>query len=93
MSTSLIRLSNAHADSESSISGGLVDSISNASNILLFAKNKYEISYLDGLLNIRKENFKKEELFILIMNLIQGDLIAVMLGFMIFFLLNSYKKN
>ena len=93
MSTSLIRLSNAHADSESSISGGLVDSISNASNIMLFAKNKYEISYLDGLLNIRKENFKKEELFILIMNLIQGALIAVMLGFMIFFLLNSCKKN
>lgn len=91
MSTYLVRLSDNHADSESAISGGLVDSITNASNVRLFAKNTYELSYLDKLLNIRKEKFKKEELFILIMNSIQGALIALMLGVMIFFLIHLYK--
>lgn len=93
MSTKLVYLSDAHADSESSISGSLVDSITNVSNVRLFAKNDFELSYLNRLLKIRKGKFKKEELFILIMNSIQGALIAVMLGFMIYFLIHLYEKR
>jgi len=93
MSKKLVYLSDVFADSESSISGALVDSITNSSNVRLFAKNSYELSYLDRLLEIRKKAFKKEELFILIMNIVQGILIAFMLGFMIYFLVHLYKNN
>ena len=93
MSKKLVYLSDVFANSESSISGALVDSITNSSNVRLFAKNNYELSYLDRLLEIRKKAFKKEELFILIMNIVQGILIAFMLGFMIYFLVHLYKNN
>lgn len=93
MSTRLVHLSDAHAESESAISGALVDSITNMSSIRLFAKNKFELSYLEKLLKIRKEKFKKEELFIVLMNSIQGALIALMLGVMIFLLIYLYGKQ
>lgn len=93
MSKKLVTLSDSVADSESAVSGALVDSITNSSNVRLFAKNNYEIFYLDQLLNIRKNNFKKEEFFIFIMNIVQGALIAFMLGFMIYFLVYLFKKN
>lgn len=93
MSKKLVTLSDSVADSESTVSGALVDSITNSSNVRLFAKNNYEIFYLDQLLNIRKNNFKKEEFFIFIMNIVQGALIAFMLGFMIYFLVYLFKQN
>lgn len=93
MSIRLVHLSDAYANSESSISGSLVDAISNVSNIRFFARISFEISFLTNLLNLRKKNFQNEELFILIMNSIQGVLISIMLGFMIYFLLQLYKVN
>lgn len=93
MSTRLVHLSDAHAESESAISGALVDSITNISNVRLFAKNGFELSHLKKLLEIRKGKFKKEELFIVLMNSVQGALIAVMLAVMIFFLVHLYEKH
>lgn len=93
MSTRLVHLSDAHAESESAVSGSLVDSITNISNVRLFSKNRFELFHLERLLEIRKGKFKKEELFIVLMNSVQGALIAVMLAVMIFFLVHLYEKH
>ncbi|WGL59748.1 ABC transporter ATP-binding protein [Pigmentibacter sp. JX0631] len=93
MSIKLVNLSDKYAESESNISGYLVDSISNVNNIRLFAKNNFELSSLNNLLLIRKKTFKKEELFIFIMNVTQGLLITIMLIFMIVNLVHFYKAS
>lgn len=74
-------------------SGELVDSISNAMNVRIFANRLHEVSRLDTSLLITKEKFQKKELFLLVLHSIQGLLIAIMLGFMIYFLIQLYGRH
>ena len=93
MSKRLVNLSDAYTNSESVISGQLVDSITNVSNIGIFARRIYEVSRLEKFLLIAKEKFQKKEIFVLALNSVQGALIASMLGFMVYFLIHLYGSH
>ena len=93
MSKRLVHLSDALAESESAISGQLVDSITNTSNIRIFARQFFEVSRLENSLLGTKEKFQKTEFFIVMQNSVQGSLIALMLGFMIYFLIHFYGNH
>ncbi len=91
MSKRLVHLADAHASSESIISGQLVDSITNTSNVKIFAKSSYEVSRLEKALLVTKEKFQKKEIFLVTLYSVQGALIAIMLSFMVYFLVHLYK--
>lgn len=93
MSKYLVALSDNHTESESKNSGELVDSISNASNVRIFARRFFEVSRLGISLASIKEKFQKKEMFLIILHSIQGGLIAMMLGFMVYFLLQLYGRQ
>lgn len=83
----LVNLSDIHAASESVISGELVDSMSNASNVRIFSRREYEVSRLENSLIGVKEKFQNKERFLIRLNFMQGTFIATMLGFMLYFLI------
>jgi ATP-binding cassette subfamily B protein len=89
----LVNLADAHADSESVISGQLVDSITNSSNIGVFSRRLYEVSRLENSLLVTKETFQTKEIFLVKLQCIQGALIAIMLAFMVYFLIHLYRGN
>ena len=93
MSKRLVKLSDIHTDSELAISGQLVDSITNANSVKIFARRIYEVLRLENSLLLTKEKFKTKELFLIKISSAQGLLIAIMLGFMIYFLLSLYKNQ
>ena len=83
----LIDLSEQHADTESTLTGQLVDSITNASNVRIFARRSYEITYLQRAFNATKMAFQDKEIFILKVNFFQFLSMALMFGFMLYFLI------
>jgi ATP-binding cassette subfamily B protein len=89
----LVNLSDIYTDSESVISGHLVDSISNVSNVGIFARRSYEVQRLDNSLLVTKENFQNKELYLVQLHSVQGLLIAIMLGFMTYFLIQLYGEH
>jgi len=93
MSKHLVNLSDIHAESESIISGQLVDSVTNVSNVRIFARRFYEVLRLEKSLLITKEKFQANELFLLMLHSVQGLLIAIMLGFMVYFLIQLYGNH
>ncbi len=93
MSKPLIHLSKLHADSESVVSGQLVDSITNSSNVRIFARSAYEISYLGRAMLLTKEKFQKKEMYSLKMHVFQGSSVSVMLAVMLYFLIKLHNEN
>lgn len=93
LSKHLVDLSDIHTESESINAGQIVDSITNVSNIRIFARRIYEVSRLDKFLQITKEKFQAKELYLMMVHSVQGTLIAVMLGFMVYFLIRLYGNH
>jgi ATP-binding cassette subfamily B protein len=87
LSKRLIYLSDIHAAAESTIAGELVDSISNASNIRIFASRPVEVSRLKHSMLEVKRKFQNKELCLIALNFMQGTFIAIMLGFMLYSLI------
>ena len=93
MSKYLVHLSDVHTESEANISGQLVDSISNVSSVRIFARRFFEVLRLEKALLITKKTFQTKELFLLWLHSVQGMLIAIMLGFMVYFLIQLYASH
>lgn len=93
MSRRLVDLADIHASSETVISGQLVDSIANNSNIRIFAKKDYEISRIDKFLHVCQKAFETKQFFIVILCSVQGIMIATMMGFAAYFLISLYGKG
>lgn len=93
MSKHLVILADKYAGTESIISGQIVDSVTNSSNIRLFARKKYEISRLHKFLLTRKRAFQEKELFMILLSCGQGLMIAIMMCFTVWFLLKLYQKD
>lgn len=87
LSKRLIDLSESHAAFESIVSGQLVDSITNAASVRIFARRRDEISYLEKVLLLTKEKFQAKELFSIKLHFFQGLSISVMLSVMLYFLI------
>jgi ATP-binding cassette subfamily B protein len=92
-SAKLIDLSRSHAKADSVVSGELVDSITNASNVRIFAQRNYETSYLGKSLSRAKKTFQIKELFEIKLRLFQGASISIMLGFMLYILIKLRINN
>ncbi|CAF2958934.1 unnamed protein product [Rotaria sp. Silwood2] len=93
MSKSLVNLSKAHATSESMLSGQIVDSITNATNVRIFARRIYEISYLEKALLLTKKTFQTKEIFAIKLHFMQGLSLSIMIGFMLYFLIQLRMKQ
>jgi len=93
LSKRLVHLSDIHADAESVISGQINDSITNVSNVRIFARRLFEILRLDKYLFVTKKTFQTKELFLIKLNFVQGMLIATMLGAMVYFLIHLYGQH
>lgn len=93
MSRRLVGLADLHANCESAVSGQLVDSIANNSNVRIFANKDFEISRISGFLRASQKAFQTKEIFLIILSSGQGLLIAAMMGFSCYFLVYLYGKN
>ncbi|WP_341761447.1 ABC transporter ATP-binding protein [Candidatus Tisiphia endosymbiont of Thecophora atra] len=93
MSKKLVNLSKSHAAAESIVSGQIVDSITNTSNVQIFARRIYEISYLKKTLLITKKTFQAKEIFAITLRFMQGISLSIMLGFMLYFLIQLRMKQ
>ena len=90
MSRRLIFLADKHASYESLLSGQLVDSITNHSNVRIFSRKAFELVRMDKFFNSLLKAFNKKEMFILILCSVQGTMIAIMLGCAVYFLVHFY---
>ncbi|MDF1757566.1 MAG: ABC transporter ATP-binding protein [Legionellaceae bacterium] len=93
MSKKYVALSNAHAEAESNVVGEIVDTVSNQSNVRLFSKKPYENLRMSSYFHKQQKTYANTYLYALFVNSIQGGLIAIMMGFSAYFLVNLYNKN
>ena len=93
MSSKIVKLADKHAKTESQVSGQLVDCITNNSNIRIFARKEYELTRLNQYLDSALSAFRNNEKFSLILAIIQGAMIATMIGFSAYFLIYLYAKH
>lgn len=93
MSRRLVQLSDDHASSESLLSGQLVDSLSNQANIRIFSQKRYEVERMNLFFNKVLRAFQRKELFIVLLCIVQGGMIALMMGAAAFTLIHLYNKG
>ncbi len=93
MSKKLIALFDAHAASESMVVGQLVDSISNQSNVRIFARKTYETLRMGPFFLRQQVTYQAGGAYALLMNIIQGLLISIMMGFITYYLVYLYGQN
>lgn len=93
MSRKLVQLADTHAQAESLVSGQMVDTIANHNNVRIFSQKDYELSRTKGFLLKLQQAFQKKELFNIVLNTVQGGLIAIMMGAAAYFLAVLYGQN
>lgn len=91
MSKRLVGLSDQYAHDESLVSGQLVDTIANHSNVRIFARKSFELRRMDQFLTDLLKTFRQKEGFIVILHSVQGTMIAIMMGFSVYFLVHYYS--
>lgn len=72
MSNQLVHLANQVAASESSVSGEIVDILSNQHNVRIFARQDFEINRLQHFLNRFLKSFKARMRFVILLLSLQG---------------------
>ena len=93
MSKNLTNLAEDEAKTASILGGEIIDSLTNASNVHLFAGREHEMRRRIPSLANHRRNQQKKDRYALIMHSIQGGLIAIMMGFSVFFLVHLYGKQ
>lgn len=93
MSRHFVPLAHKHASCESIVSGQLVDCLANQSNVRIFAKREFEVSRMGQFFLNTQEAYQTKELFMLTLHTVQGLLIAMMMAFSAYFLVDLYGKN
>jgi len=93
MSKHLVFLADSYAAEESSLAGQLVDSITNQSNVRVFAKKEYEISRLRKFFLQLEKTFRAKEVFLIVLDSIQGLMITLMMAFSLYRLTYLYGKG
>ena len=93
MSRQLVGLADKHAARETVVSGQLVDCIANQSNVRIFARKENELLRMDQFFLDRQKAFQNNELFLLLMHVVQGLTIAIMLGVSAYCLIYLYGKG
>ncbi len=93
MSRKLVSYGDKQAATESRVVGEMVDSITNQSNVQIFAKQGYECVRLLPFLKKQQTAYFNTHFYAFVMHSVQGALIAAMMGFTAYFLVNLYKHN
>jgi ATP-binding cassette subfamily B protein len=93
MSSKFVSLSDKLSYAESTVVGEIVDTISNQSNIRMFANSKFENKRLVPFLDKQRIAYFNTYFYALIMHSVQGGLIALMMGFAGYFLIKLYNQN
>ena len=76
-----------YAKRHSSVVGEIVDVISNALGVLLFSGKTYEATRRQAFLDDLKQTYQKKEWFLMTFNFWQGTSIALLIGFMVYWLI------
>lgn len=80
--------SDNYAQSQTQVSGKIVDSVSNFSAVKVFSQLKFESSNLQNFLTFMKERFQEKGWFLIKFYFIQGLSITCLMGVMVFLLIN-----
>lgn len=93
MSTRFIHLADQHAENESLVADQIVDTISSQSNVRIFSQTAFELARMDDYLKPLLEAFKKKEGFVVVLDVVQGAMIAAMMGLNVYFLVHLYDMG
>lgn len=93
MSKRFVALADKQALTESLVVGEMVDTVSNHSNVRMFARLAYENKHIKPFLKNQEQAYRKTNYYAILMHSIQGGLIAIMLAFSAYFLVKLYSKN
>lgn len=93
MSQHFIILSGKQAKAEAAVSGEMVDTLSNQSNIRLFSRYTYEQGRLQTYLGTQQHAHQRTLLYKLIMQVVQGTLIGLMIAVSGYFLVQLYAQS
>lgn len=83
-------LSDHYAKNQSVVSGDLVDSLSSAQSVKIFARRVYELSYIQRALNKLAKAYRDKEWFMLKYYWAQTTSITIMLALMLYMLIRYY---
>jgi ATP-binding cassette, subfamily B, bacterial len=86
-------LSDGYAQSQSAVTGAIVDSVVNFANVKIFGAEKYEAWYLQKSLNTLKTKFIKKDCFLTKMFIAQGFAWIILFGSMLFMLIHLKLKE
>lgn len=86
-------LSDMHAESQSMLAGKLTDSINNIFSIRLFAKETFEVNYLNYYLKEVANKYCNQRWFLIKFWFVQGISITIMIGIMLFILILLRTNN
>ncbi|HAT2066017.1 TPA: ABC transporter ATP-binding protein [Legionella pneumophila] len=82
-----------NAEDKSQLSGKIVDSLSNASVVKLFARSRDELAYISASQNMEVQSNKKLTIYMNIFRLYLDIPVTVMLVAMVYFLLTFWNKK
>ncbi len=89
----IVALTGQYAETESDISGQLVDTIGNQSNIRLFSREKGELSRISTFIDRMQRAFSDKEKQVLILNCLQGAMISLMMAASGYALIYLYARK
>ncbi len=93
MSRRVTFLSDIQSSTESIVVGEMLDSLSNHSNVRIFAGHLYEKSRIEEFFKTQQKAYTAVYLYSIIMHSIQGALIAIMMAFLCYFLISLYGEG
>ena len=93
LSRKILALSDEYAKSQSEVSGIMVDSITNFTNVKIFARKGFESFNLAKSLDRMKKRYEKREWFLIKFHYLQGLSITILMGFMIYILIHLRINN
>ena len=93
MAKRLATLSEAQASAESSVIGELVDTISNQSNVRIFAKRSYESIRMIPYFHKQQKAYTNTYMYAMITHAVQAGLIAIMMATSTYFLIKLYAQQ
>ncbi|MFK7974037.1 MAG: ABC transporter ATP-binding protein [Rickettsiaceae bacterium] len=86
-SRKILALSDEYAKSQSEVSGRMVDSITNFTNVKIFARKSFESFNLLKSLDTMKKRYENREWFLIKFHYLQGLSITILMGFMLYVLI------
>ncbi len=92
-STKIMTYADDLAMSHALLNGKITDSVSNSNNVRLFAREKYELQYLNTFLDDALNKYQRKEWFYLKLSLIQSISITLLIGVLLYVLFFLKMQN